>query len=59
MRKFFESFDAKDSKKKNHEEYIVQCNKKQSLFTKQNFLVPQVEAGSPMHLQAGARTTQL
>jgi hypothetical protein len=43
---FFESFDAKDSKKKNREEDIVQRNKKQSLFTKQKMSAPQVEGGA-------------
>jgi hypothetical protein len=50
--------DAKDSKKKNREEDIVQPDKKKSLFTKQKILAPQVEALSPMCLQAGARTAQ-
>jgi hypothetical protein len=45
--------DAKDSKKKNREEDIIQHNKK-SLFTKQKMPTPQVETGSPMRLQAGA-----
>jgi hypothetical protein len=45
--------DAKESKKRNHEEDTVQCDKKQSLFTKQKMSAPQVQEGSPMHLQAG------
>jgi hypothetical protein len=49
--------DAKNLKKKNSEEDIVQRNKKQSLFTKQKILVPQVEARSPMRLQVDTRTT--
>jgi hypothetical protein len=56
---FLDPCDAKDSKKRNREEDIVQCDKKQSLFTKQKMLMPQVQARSPMLLQAGARTAQL
>jgi hypothetical protein len=56
---FLDPCDAKDSKKRNHEEDIIQHDKKQSLFTKQKMSVPQVQAGSPMRLQAGAQTTQL
>jgi hypothetical protein len=54
MRIFFNPCDAKDSKKRNREEDIVQHDKKQSLFTKQKMPAPQVEEGSPMRLQAGA-----
>jgi hypothetical protein len=43
---FLNPCDAKDSKKKNREEDIVQRNKKQSLFTKQKMLAPQVEGGA-------------
>jgi hypothetical protein len=58
-KKLFDPCDAKDSKKKNHEEDIIQRDKKQSLFTKQKMTMPQVEVASPMHLQVGAQTAQL
>jgi hypothetical protein len=58
-KKLFDPCDAKDSKKKNREEDIIQRDKKQSLFIKQKMMMPQVEVASPMHLQAGAQTAQL
>jgi hypothetical protein len=38
--------DAKDLKKRNREEDIIQRDKKKSLFTKQKMSVPQVQEGT-------------
>jgi hypothetical protein len=42
MRKILNLCDAKDLKKRNREADIVQCDKKQSLFTKKKMSAPQV-----------------
>jgi hypothetical protein len=43
---FLDPCDAKDLKKRNREEDIIQRDKKKSLFTKQKMSVPQVQEGT-------------